>query len=256
MMAETTQIGDCTLIHGDCLEIMPTLEPGSVDLVLTDPPYGTTHNRWDSVIPFEGMWKGIHRLSNETTPVVLFSQMPFGASLICSNPQEFRYEWIWHKNNPTGFLNANRMPMRAHENVLVFYKRLPLYNPQKSPGKPYRPGTVSRESVNYGKFDGAQRKEYPDGSRFPTDVIKYSNCSDRSGGHPTQKPVDLLRYLIRTYTNPGDTVLDFTMGSGSTGVACVEEGRKFIGIELDDHYYDIACKRVLNACQTSQNAAG
>jgi site-specific DNA-methyltransferase (adenine-specific) len=232
------------LIHGDCLEEMKKIPDGSIDLVLTDPPYGNTNqNKWDIIIPFEPMWTELRRVTKQNSAIVLFSQLPFGAQLICSNLKDFRYEWVYTKPNAVGFLNANRMPLRAHENVMVFYRQLPTYNPQKTEGKPYRAKSGGRTSKNYGQFNGEQHTENVDGKRFPVDVFRFNK---EQGFHPTQKPVALMEYLIKTYTNEGDTVLDFTMGSGTTGVACKNLNRNFIGIELDKDYFEIAKARIEN----------
>ena len=229
------------LYNGDCLELMKNIPDGSIDMVLTDPPYGTTACKWDSVIPFEPMWEQLNRVVKDNSAILLFSQMPFGAELIHSNLRNFRYEWIYQKPNAVGFLNANRMPLRSHENILVFYKKLPKYNPQKFKGKPYKCKNGKITTKNYGDFYGSWDTENKTGERYPVDIIKFNK---EKGLHPTQKPVPLLEYLIKTYTDDGDTVLDFTMGSGSTGVACANTSRNFIGIELDENYFNIASKRI------------
>jgi site-specific DNA-methyltransferase (adenine-specific) len=240
-------MSDVKLWQGDCLELMKNIPDGSVDLVLTDPPYGTTQNKWDSIVPFDDMWRELHRITKPNSAIVLFSQMPFGAELIHSNIREFRYEWVWHKTMPTGFLNANRTPLRTHENILVFYRKLPTYNPQKWQGKPYNAKSGVTKTNNYGAYRTEHHTDCSDGKRYPVDVVKFNNGNNKERKHPTQKPVDLLEYLIRTYTNEGESVLDFTMGSGSTGVACVNTNRHFIGIELDKGYFDIAQQRINEA---------
>ena len=227
---------------GGCLELMKDIPDGSIDMILCDLPYGTTKNKWDSVIPFEPLWEQYNRVIKDNGAIVLFSQMPFTVDLVASNYKDFRYEWIWEKLSASGHLNANRMPMKKHENILVFYKKLPTYNPQFTEGKPYV-ATYSTHSSNYGKQKD-NITTINDGKRYPVDIIKFNN--DR-GLHPTQKPVELLEYLIKTYTNEGDTVLDNCMGSGSTGVACVNTGRNFIGIELDGGYFEIAKSRIEEA---------
>lgn len=231
------------LYHGDCLEIMKGIPDKSVDMVLADLPYGTTQNRWDIVIPFEPLWEQYRRVCKKNAAICLFGQMPFSAALVMSNPREFRYEWIWQKAQGSGFLNANRMPLRAHENILVFYETLPTYNPQKGKAKPYKAKSGEKTSSNYGKFDGSWHTAN-NGDRYPVDILRFPAVR---GDHPTQKPVPLLEYLIRTYTNEGETVLDNCMGSGSTGVACVNTGRDFIGIELDETYFKIAEQRINEA---------
>ena len=230
------------LKQGDCLELMKDIPDKSVDMILCDLPYGVTSNKWDSIIPFEPLWESYHRVIKDNGAIVLFSQMPFTVDLVASNYKDFRYEWIWEKLSASGHLNANRMPMKKHENILVFYKKLPTYNPQFTEGKPYV-ATYSTHSSNYGKQKD-NITTINDGKRYPVDIIKFNN--DR-GLHPTQKPVELLEYLIKTYTNEGDTVLDNCMGSGSTGVACVNTCRNFIGIELDGGYFEIAKSRIEEA---------
>ena len=227
---------------GDCLELMKDIPDGSIDMILCDLKYGTKKNKWDSVIQFELLWEQYNRIIKDNGAIVLFSQMPFTVDLVASNYKDFRYEWIWEKLSASGHLNANRMPMKKHENILVFYKKLPTYNPQFTEGKPYV-ATYSTHSSNYGKQKD-NITTINDGKRYPVDIIKFNN--DR-GLHPTQKPVELLEYLIKTYTNEGDTVLDNCMGSGSTGVACVNTGRNFIGIELDGGYFEIAKSRIEEA---------
>ena len=196
-------------------------------------------NKWDSVIPFELLWEQYNRIIKDNGAIVLFSQMPFTVDLVASNYKDFRYEWIWEKLSASGHLNANRMPMKKHENILVFYKKLPTYNPQFTEGKPYV-ATYSTHSSNYGKQKD-NITTINDGKRYPVDIIKFNN--DR-GLHPTQKPVALLEYLIKTYTNEGEVVLDNCMGSGSTGVACMNTKRDFIGIELSKKYFEIAKNRI------------
>lgn len=233
------------LYKGDCLEEMGKVADHSVDMIFTDLPYGTTNNVWDVCVPFEELWKHYKRVLKSGGVVLLFAQMPFGADLINSNRKWFRYEWIWHKTLPVGFLNANRMPLRAHENILVFYEKLPKYHPQKTPGKPYTQKT-KRGSTNYRPF-GLIPTICRDGMRFPIDVIRFSNANNAKKIHPTEKPIDLLEYMIRTYTDEGETVLDSCMGSGSCGVACQHLGRNFIGIEKDTGYFEAAKERIEEA---------
>ena len=220
---------------------MKEIPDKSVDMILCDLPYGTTHNKWDTIIPFDKLWAQYKRIIKDNGAILLFSQMPFGASLIMSNPKMFRYEWIWEKNQAVGFLNAKKMPLRKHENILVFYKHLPTYNPQgliKLDEPIQEEGSANRNGKNYGVADKSFIRTH---KNYPTDIITFSNDS---GYHPTQKPVDLLEYLIKTYTNEGDVVLDNCMGSGSTGVACKNTNREFIGMELDEKYFKIACERI------------
>ena len=234
------------LYKGNCLEVMDRLieEGVKIDMILTDPPYGTTRNKWDSIIPLNDMWGKLNELIKPNGAICLFAQTPFDKVLGSSNLKELRYEWIWEKPQGTGHLNSKKMPLKSHENILVFYKNLPTYNPQMEGDeirKVRRNGKKSTTS-NYGKFINIKESIYK--GRYPKTVLKFNK--DKTHLHPTQKPVDLLEYLIKTYTNEGDLVLDFTMGSGSTGVACLNTGRKFIGIELDEKYFNIAKDRLEN----------
>ena len=242
----------CQLIHGDCLEEMPQLiaDGLKVDLVLTDLPYNITSCDWDNIIPFEPMWNCVNQLTNEDTPSVFFGAEPFSSYLRLSNIKNYKYDWIWKKPRGTGHLNAMKQPLRDVEQIIVFYNKQCRYNPQYSKGEPYsslKGGKTSKVSQKgdtvYGKFNnGAEFRNDNPGIRYPKQVLHFG-VVERDTFHPTQKPVKMLEYLIKTYTNEGDTVLDFTMGSGSTGVACLETGRNFIGIELDKEYYDIAVER-------------
>ena len=260
------------IYNEDCIEGMKKIEDKSIDMILCDLPYGTTQCKWDECIPFSPMWEQYKRVCKDNAAIVLFSAQPFTTDLIGSNRKMFKYEWIWQKTQPTGFYNAKKAPLRAHENICVFYQKQPVYNPQKyhlseseikdkrvpmgrthknsdykkSPGKAY--GRVSKTN--------AEEYEYTEtGERYPKDVIKMSNWNGALFGdirnkvkHPTQKPVGLFEYLIRTYTHEGDVVLDNCMGSGTTAVACINTGRNYIGFELDEGYYKTCCERV-NECQ-------
>ena len=232
------------LIQGDCLEVMKNIPSASVDMILCDLPYGTTRNKWDTCLNLGKLWEQYKRIIKDNGAIVLFSQMPFTAALVMSNPKMFRYEWIAEKSLATGFLNAKRMPMKAHENILVFYKKLPTYNAQMTKGKPY---SITRRDIGgqyLHNFESIETKN--EGTRCPRDVLRdlwQPYCGGKMY-HPTQKPVPLLEYLIKTYTNEGDTVLDNCMGSGSTGVACVNTKRDFRGVELDENYFDIARRRI------------
>jgi len=247
-------VNGVSLMQGDCLERMKEIPDGSADMILADLPYGTTNCDWDVLIPLDQLWEQYWRVVKPNGAVVLFSQMPFSAEMVCSNLKTFRYEWIWWKTRPVGFLNAKRMPLRAHENILVFYKKLPTYNPQKWISKPYfRKGSDKRHTPIYDKYEPRDTGSET-GERYPVDVIKFSNAPT-NGFHPTQKPVSLLEYLIKTYTNPEDVVLDNVMGSGSTGVAAVNTGRKFIGIELDEKFFETARERIEKAIKENKTPA-
>ena len=235
------------LWQGDCLELMKNIPDGSVDMVLCDLPYGTTRNKWDSIIPLDRLWEQYKRVIKDNGAIVLFSAEPFTSLLITSNIQWFRYDLIWSKTQGSDFLNANRKPLRSHENICVFYKKQPTYNPQKTDGKPYKAKSGETTSSNFGKFNGNHHTENKDGKRCPLSVLRFSGEHNRGKQHPTQKPTDLLEWLIKTYTNDGETVLDNSMGSGSCGVGCVNTNRHFIGIELDEGYFNIAKKRIEEA---------
>ena len=237
------------LLQGDCLELMKNIPDGSVDMILCDLPYGTTKNEYDKIIPFESLWGQYNRVIKNNGAIVLFSQQPFTSQLTLSNIKYFRYEWIWQKTKATGFMNVKKMPLKIHENILVFYKKLPTYNPQGiKNGMSIKTGRSRKgNSRNYGNTGCGNPNYIQTTSNYPKDIISFSNPSNKGHLHPNQKPVSLLEYLIKTYTNEGDTVLDNCMGSGSTGVACVNTGRKFIGIELDENYFNIAKNRIEGA---------
>jgi len=228
---------------GDCLKRMNEIEDHSVDLILCDLPYGTTQNKWDTVIPFDKLWEQYRRICKGA--IVLTAQPPFDKVLGASNISMLKYEWIWQKENGTGHLNAKKSPLKNHENVLVFYDNQPTYNPQMRFGfKPYKIGNGEViKSTNYGKHVRAIVESK--GERYPLTIIKFNR--DPSKIHPTQKPVALMEYLIKTYTNEGDLVLDNCMGSGTTGVAAVNTNRSFIGIEQNPEYYKIAVNRIKEA---------
>lgn len=235
-----------SLLFGDCLERMKEIPDGSVDLILTDPPYGTTACKWDSVIPFEPMWAELKRIIKPNGAIVLFGAEPFSSLLRCSNIKDFKYDWIWEKSKATGFLNSKKQPLRAHEVISVFYSKPPTYNPQMVEGVSYNKGVRKEQTDNdvYGSFKQVEVKS--DGFRFPRSVQYFKTAELEGGFHKTQKPVALLEYLIKTYTNENEVVLDFTAGSFSTGVACVNTNRKFLGIEMDEKYFEIGVNRILN----------
>ncbi|HCI9591566.1 TPA: site-specific DNA-methyltransferase [Klebsiella variicola] len=231
------------LHNADCFDVFPEIGSGTVDLVCADIPYGTTQCRWDSVLDLALMWEHLYRIVKPSAAIVLFSAQPFTSVLINSNLRDWRSEWIWEKGNATGFLNAKKQPLRAHENIEVFYRRQPTYNPQFTHGHERR--TSKRKTVNsecYGK--ALTLTKYDSTSRYPRDVQFFSSDKQTGNYHPTQKPLALVQYLIETYSNPGDTVLDFTMGSGTAGVACQQTERNFIGIEKDAAIYRTACERM------------
>jgi site-specific DNA-methyltransferase (adenine-specific) len=230
------------LMLGDCLERMNEIPDGSVDMVMCDLPYGTTACKWDSIIPFEPLWAAYRRACKKNAAIVLTASQPFTSALVMSNPKAFRHEWIWMKNRAANAMTAKYGPMKRHENVLVFADSAPTYNPQLRKGKPYR-GYRSAES-KIGEHLGCANsvhKDNPDGILQPITQLEFSG---ERGAHPTQKPVALMEYLIKTYTNEGETVLDNTMGSGTTGVACQNTARNFIGIERDPAYFAIAQQRM------------
>ena len=232
------------IYNGDCLEVMDELIDSNIkfDMVLTDMPYGTTRNKWDTVIPLNELWIKLKKITNPNTPILLFAQTPFDKVLGCSNLKMLKYEWIWEKEQGTGFLNAKKMPLKSHENILVFYEKMPIYNPQMVGDeiRKVKRNTDEYKSTNYNTHIEIKESEYK--GRYPKSIIKFNR--DKIKLHPTQKPVALLEYLIKTYTNEGGLVLDFTMGSGSTGVACLNTNRKFVGIELEKEYFNIATNRL------------
>ena len=235
-----------TLLQGDCLELLPTIQDHSIDMILADLPYGMTDNKWDSIIPPEPLFEQYQRIIKDHGAVLLFGRGKFGASLIMNAPKKmpYRYDWTWCKTHPAGFLCSHRMPLRAHENIYVFYKHLPTYHPQMRTGfEPYKAQRLPSSGSNYQLPSGTGMSRESKGDRFPVDVITFSNGNNHYV-HPTQKPVDLLKYLIKTYTNEGMTVLDNCMGSGSTGVAAKQLNRDFIGMELNKEYFEIAKQRI------------
>jgi DNA modification methylase len=241
------------LHHGDCLAILPSIPDRSVDAVICDPPYGTTACKWDSVIPFEPMWKELKRIIKPRGAIVLFGSQPFTSALVMSNPKWFRYDLVWEKTRATSFAQPLLAPLRAHESILLFYKTATNYNPQMQLGASYTISARAGRHVAGNIIDGRSNLNFKgktNTGRYPRSVIQIPNSSAEMGLHPTQKPLALLEYLIKTYTNPGDTVLDFTFGSGTTGVACVNLDRDFIGIEKDDHYFTIGSDRIHTALAT------
>ena len=237
------------IYNEDCMEGMKRIPDGSVDCVICDLPYGITSNKWDVVIPFEPLWEQYHRICKPNAAIVLFAGQPFTSALIMSNPKEFRHEWIWQKNRGSNFANTLREPMKEHEEIVVFSKGGWTYNKQM---QKRAEGGLNRvqysfnhvsTSENYRKLTALQNPNAP-AERVPSSIQKFNTDVGKDHFHPTQKPVDLLMYLIRTYSNEGDTILDNCMGSGTTAIACIKEKRNFIGFELNKEYYDKACKRI------------
>ena len=234
------------LFQGDCLEVMKGIPDGSVDCIITDMPYGTTQCKWDSVVDLVLLWKEINRIRKPNTAIVMSAQTPFDKVLGCSNLSMLKYEWVWEKTAATGHLNAKKMPMKAHENILVFYEKLPTYNPQKTVGHEPTNSFTKRNGDGdcYGKtsvISGGGSTE-----RYPRSVQVFKSDKQRVSLHPTQKPLKLIEYLVKTYSNEEDVILDMFVGSGTTGVASKKLNRKFIGIELDETYFNIAKGRIEN----------
>jgi site-specific DNA-methyltransferase (adenine-specific) len=232
------------LKHGDCLQIMKTMPNDSIDAIITDPPYGTTACKWDAAIPFEPMWEELKRVVKNNGVIVLFGSQPFTSALVMSNPKMFKYQWIWEKSKASGYLNSKKRPMVSHEDIAIFCKSTPIYYPQMTKGDPYNKGTALRNTNVYGNQKITTVKN-DEGLRYPRSV-QYFKTAESEGKvyHPTQKPLILMEYLVKTYTQENNTVLDFTMGSGTTGVACKNLNRNFIGIESDERYFKIAQERI------------
>lgn len=225
----------------DCLIGMQKIPDKSIDLILCDLPYGTTRNKWDIVIPLDKLWEQYERIIKDKGAIVLTAQTPFDKALGSSNLKLLRYEWIWEKSFGTGHLNANQMPLKSHENILVFYKELPIYNPQFTYGKPYKQMNGRKSSKNYGQ-QKTKVQTVNNGYRYPKSVLFFE--SEKNNFHPTQKPVALFEYFIKTYTNEGDTVLDNCIGSGTTAIACLNTKRNFIGFENNQEYFEKAIDRI------------
>lgn len=229
------------IYNEDCLQGMKRIPDGSVDCIICDLPYGTTACKWDSVIPFEPLWEQYKRITKPNAAILLFAQQPFASVLACSNLDMFKYEWIWEKDNSTGFLHANQMPLKIHENILVFYRSLPTYNPQ---GVRHNPRKVRRGGLGDNYLHTTSNEYESKFENYPIDMFHFDRDKDKL--HPTQKPVELVRYLVRTYSNEGDTILDNCSGSGTTAVACVKEKRHFICFEKDETYWKKSVERVKN----------
>ena len=238
------------LILGDCIEKMKDIPDNSIDMVLTDPPYGTTACKWDSIIPLEPMWEQLKRIIKPNGAIVMTASQPFTTTLIASNMKMFKYCWVWDKKKPGGIGFAKYQPMRVTEDIIVFSNGTARYFPQMVDRlTPKKSRNYKHSEMNHATL-GAQSENKVYTKKYPKNIIEVSNANQRGKVHPTQKPIALMEYLIKTYTNEGETVLDFTMGSGSTGVACVNTGRDFIGIELDEGYFKIAEKRIREAKYT------
>ena len=241
------------LQKGDCLELMKQIPSKSIDAIITDPPYGTTVCKWDSVIPFDLMWEQLNRIIKDNGAIVLFGSEPFSSALRMSNIKNYKYDWKWDKIVGSGSLNCRYMPLKRYEDVCIFYKKTPIYNPimtKRDPKKVRTSGNFLKPNETYGLKDKKQYL-YDEKLKYPDTKLEFhsrkNELNSKHKVHPTQKPVLLLEYLIKTYTNENETVLDFTMGSGTTGVACVNLNRNFIGIELDDVYFNIAEQRIKKA---------
>ena len=249
-MSADIKTNNVWLMKGDCLERMKEIESGSVDLILTDPPYNTTSCSWDLQIPFEAMWFELKRIIKPNGAIVLFGIEPFSSFLRCSNIKDYKYDWYWQKERPTNVMQVKRRAGKVVETISVFYSSQCLYKPQKTA----HTGELRTNKIKNGTLgvlidskSSVPTSYQDDGTRYPIQVLKFNRDCLKSNLHPTQKPVALMEYLIRTYTNENETVLDFTFGSGTTGVACINTNRKFIGIEMDDHYFDIGSKRIKSA---------
>lgn len=234
------------LYKGDCLKLMADIPDKSIDMVLCDLPFGITRNEWDKKLPFNELWKAYRRLIKDNGAIVLFACQPFTSELVLSNKDMFRYELIWDKGLGTDFLNCRRKPMRSHENILIFANGQTTYNPQKWQSKPYKRTSSDKNSSNWGKIMECRGSSSANGLRYPLSIVKLSQRRVKHM-HPTQKPTDLLEWLIKSYTNQGDTVLDNCMGSGSTGIACINTKRNFIGMEINDEYFNMAVQRIKDA---------
>lgn len=246
------------LIQGDCLQLMKNIKSKTADMILCDLPYQRTQNQWDIMIPIQELWEEYKRVIKDNGVIALFADGMFMAELMISNKKMWKYNLVWDKVLPSGFLNANRQPLRSHEEICVFYNKQPTYNPQKVKGNPNHSKGKPKvnENNNYGHFEFVDNREELGDMKHPKSILTFQKTHPSISVHPTQKPIELLEWLIKTYTNEGDTVLDNCMGSGSTGVACVNTNRNFIGIELDENYFNIAKNRIEEAQKNEQSRAG
>lgn len=240
------------LYNGNCLKETDNIKDSSVDLIVTDLPYGVLNKRteWDVIIPFDELWKMVDRILKPKGVFITTAKQPFTSQLIMSNIKDFRYTLVWEKSKSTGYLNSKRMPLVTHEDIVVFYKKLPTYNPQMTEGTPYDKGKAVRDTQSYGKQTKEFHVKNENGLRFPRSVQYFVTAESEGGFHPTQKPVKLFEWLIKTYSNEGDVVCDITMGSGTTGVAAVNTNRNFIGIEMSSEYFEISKNRIEKAQNT------
>jgi len=244
-----TRVSGSTFVNADCFDVFPFIEDKSIDAIICDLPYGTTACKWDSILPFEKLWEHYNRVIKDNGVIILFGREPFSSKVRLSNEFNYRYDWIWEKSKATNFLFAKQMPLIAHEDIMIFYKKLPTYNPQKTKGKPYNKGFEKRNEIEaVGKIGNGNLIINESGERNPRSVIYFRTAESEGKLHPTQKPIELIEYLIKTYTNEGDMVLDNTMGSGTTNLACIKLNRKSIGIEKEKQYYDVAVRRALEYC--------
>ncbi|WP_288985199.1 site-specific DNA-methyltransferase [uncultured Flavobacterium sp.] len=248
-----TDVSGSTFINADCFDVFPFIEDKSIDAIICDLPYGTTRAKWDSIIPFEPLWEQYKRIIKDNGAIVLFGSQPFTSALVMSNPKWFKNEWIWKKHKGTNIYGVKREPLKIHESFLLFSNGKHTYNPQMTEGKPYK----QRGSHNIGKSDGliiankpvGYAKDFDSSKRYPVSIQEFANHNQKENSyHPTQKPIPLLEYIIKTYTNEGDMVLDNTMGSGTTNLACIKLNRKSIGIEKEKQYYDVAVRRASEYC--------
>jgi site-specific DNA-methyltransferase (adenine-specific) len=242
------------LYNQDMFDVLGNIEPQTVDLLLTDFPYGTLNkrNQWDVIIDYEQFWKYVDKICKPNAAIISTAQQPFTTKLISTNYSMFRYCLVWEKSKATGYLNSKKMPLKAHEDIVVFYKKLCTYNPQMTEGKPYDKGKAVRDTESYGEQTKAIHVKNEEGTRYPRSVIYFKTAEGEGKLHPTQKPVKMYKYFINTYSNENDIVLDPCMGSGTTGVACLNTNRKFIGIELDKDYFDIAKERISDTVFTKR----
>ena len=255
-MVEIFEIENIKIINCDMFSQygLSQIATNSVDAIITDFPYGTLNkrNEWDKVIDYDTFWKEAKRIGHDDTPVISTAQMPFTAFLVSTNYKDFKYTMVWEKSKATGYLNAKKQPMRAHEDIVVFYNKQCTYNPQMTKGKPYNKGCAIRDTLAYGKQEKAILVKNDSGDRYPRSVQYFVTAENEGKLHPTQKPLSLFKWLIKTYTNKKDTILDPCIGSGTTAVACIKTDRKFIGFEQDSHYFQVAKERIIKAIQCKE----